>query len=126
MDVLFCDTALAMQVPYDRPDSPMPSHTSSTAQSAGWIWDIGLPTRRGIGHVFSSSHISADEAERELRAYIGPAAAGLTVRRIPIRSGHRETFWKGNVVAVGLADRSEEHTSEQQSLMRISYAGFFL
>ena len=48
-DVLFCDTALALQIPYDTPDAPMASHTISTAQSAGWIWDIGLPTRRGIG-----------------------------------------------------------------------------
>ena len=102
-DVLFCDTALAVQVPYADPSDPVASHTISTAQSAGWIWDIGLPTRRGVGHVFSSSHVDADHAERELRDYIGPAAKDLTVRRIPIRSGHRETFWKGNVVAVGLA-----------------------
>ena len=102
-DVLFCDTALAVQVPYADPSDPVASHTISTAQSAGWIWDIGLPTRRGVGHVFSSSHVDADHAERELRDYIGPAAKDLAVRRIPIRSGHRETFWKGNVVAVGLA-----------------------
>jgi tryptophan halogenase len=102
-DVLFCDTALAVQVPYEREDSPISSHTISTAQSAGWIWDIGLPTRRGTGHVFSSSHISDDEAERELRAYLGPAGKDLPVRKIKIRSGHRETFWKRNCVAVGLA-----------------------
>lgn len=102
-DTLFCDTALAVQVPYDTPDDPVACHTISTAQSAGWIWDIGLPTRRGVGHVFSSSHIDVETAERELRAYIGPAANDLSVRRIPIRSGHRETFWKRNVVAVGLA-----------------------
>jgi tryptophan halogenase len=75
----------------------------STAQSAGWIWDIGLPARRGVGYVYSRRHIADDEAERELRAYIGPAAKGLTARKIPIRSGHRETFWKRNCVAVGLA-----------------------
>ena len=102
-DVLFCDTALAMQVPYAAPDSPIASHTISTAQSAGWIWDIGIQTRRGVGHVFSSSHISDEQAERELRAYVGPASDGLTARKIKIRSGHRETFWKRNCVAVGLA-----------------------
>lgn len=102
-DVLFCDTALAMQVPYEAPDSPIASHTISTAQSAGWIWDIGVQSRRGTGHVYSSSHISDDDAERELRAYVGGAANGLDVRKIKIRSGHRETFWKGNCVAVGLA-----------------------
>ena len=102
-DVLFCDTALAVHVPYADPSDPVASHTISTAQSAGWIWDIGLPTRRGVGHVFSSSHVDTDHAERELRDYIGPAAKDLSVRRIPIRSGHREIFWKRNVVAVGLA-----------------------
>ncbi len=102
-DTLFCDTALAIQVPYDRPDDPVACHTISTAQSAGWIWDIGLPTRRGVGHVFSSSHISADEAERELRAYLGDAGKDLPVRQIGITAGHRERFWAGNCVAVGLA-----------------------
>lgn len=102
-DVLFCDTALAVQVPYESETSPIATHTISTAQSAGWIWDIGLPTRRGTGHVYSSSHISDDEAERELRAYLGSAGEGLPVRKISIRSGHRETFWKRNCVAVGLA-----------------------
>jgi tryptophan halogenase len=102
-DTLFCDTALAVQVPYDTPEAPIASHTLSTAQSAGWIWDIGLPTRRGVGHVFSSNHISDEMAEQELRAYLGPAGRDATVRKLAIRSGHRETFWKGNCVAVGLA-----------------------
>src|SRR4029079_4991031 len=102
-DVLFCDTALAVQVPSDTQSTPVATHTTSTAQSAGWIWDIGLPTRRGIGHVYSSRHTSDDQAERELREYIGPAADGLSIRKIPIRAGHRETFWKGNCVALGLA-----------------------
>ena len=102
-DVLFCDTAIALQVPQASENSPIATHTISTAQSAGWIWDIGLPHRRGTGHVYSSAHISHDEAERELRAYLGGVGEDLPVRRIPIRSGHRETFWKRNCVAVGLA-----------------------
>jgi len=84
-DVLFCDTALALQVPYATEAAPIASQTISSAQSAGWIWDIGLPTRRGVGHVYSSRHISDDEAERELRAYVGPASKNLTARKIPIR-----------------------------------------
>ncbi|MBM0106638.1 tryptophan 7-halogenase [Steroidobacter sp. S1-65] len=102
-DVLFCDTALAVQVPYETEASPIATHTISTAQSAGWIWDIGLPTRRGVGHVFSSRHISVDDAERELRGYIGAAAKDLSVRKIPIRTGHRQIFWKRNCVAIGLS-----------------------
>jgi len=102
-DVLFCDRAMAMQVPYESEDAPMASHTISTAHSAGWTWDIGLPTRRGIGYVYSSRHISDEAAEEELRRYVGPRAKGLSARKIPIRGGHRETFWKNNCVAVGLA-----------------------
>jgi tryptophan halogenase len=102
-DILFCDTALAVQVPYPSETSPIATHTIATAQSAGWIWDIGLPTRRGVGYVFSSRHISIDDAERELRDYLGPAGKDLPVRRIPIRAGHRQIFWKRNCVAVGLS-----------------------
>jgi tryptophan 7-halogenase len=102
-DVLFCDTALAMQVPYESEASPIASNTIATAQSAGWIWDIGLPTRRGIGYVYSRRHIPDDHAEWELRRYVGPAGKDLSVRKIAIRAGHRETFWKRNCVAVGLS-----------------------
>jgi tryptophan halogenase len=102
-DILFCDTAMAVQVPYETPDAPMASHTISTAQSAGWIWDIGLPTRRGVGHVYSSQHSSDDEAHDALMRYIGPKHKDLSPRKIPIRSGHRDIFWKNNCVAVGLS-----------------------
>jgi tryptophan halogenase len=102
-DVLFCDTALAVQVPFDSPDAPMASQTIATAQEAGWIWDISLPTRRGIGHVYSSRHSSEEAAREALLRYIGERHRNLPVRKIPIRSGYRETFWKNNCIAVGLA-----------------------
>lgn len=102
-DSLFVDRALAIQVPYPRADAPIASYTISTAQTAGWIWDIGLQQRRGIGHVYSSRHIDDEQAERELRAYIGPAADGLSARRLDLRIGYRETQWIGNCVAVGLS-----------------------
>jgi 2-polyprenyl-6-methoxyphenol hydroxylase-like FAD-dependent oxidoreductase len=105
-DTLFCDTALAVQIPYEEPDSPIASHTLSTAQSAGWIWDIGLPTRRGVGHVFSSAYTTSEAAERELTRYLeatsGSAPAG-PVRKISINPGHRESFWHRNCVAVGIS-----------------------
>lgn len=100
---LFVDRALAIQVPYPRADSPIASYTISTAQTAGWIWDIGLRERRGIGHVYSSRYIDDEQAEAELRAYIGPAADGLQARRLDLRIGYRETQWIGNCVAVGLS-----------------------
>jgi len=104
--VLFNDSALALQVPYPDDNSPIASQTVSTAQSSGWIWDIGLPTRRGIGHVYSSAHISDDQAEAELRRYVeqvaGPANSG-TARKLTFEPGYRQHFWHRNCVAIGLS-----------------------
>lgn len=106
--ILFNDAALAVQVPYASSDSPIASQTTSTAQSAGWVWDIGLPTRRGIGHVFSSAHTTDAAAETELREYVTRTAGvdaweSLAPRKITFDPGHRETFWHRNCVAVGIS-----------------------
>jgi tryptophan halogenase len=100
---LFQDRAVAMQVPYPRPGVPIASCTISTAQTNGWTWDIGLNNRRGTGYVYSSSHTSDEEAERGLRAYIGPASHGLSARFLKFEAGFRETQWRKNCVAIGLS-----------------------
>lgn len=106
-DTLFCDTALAVQVPYDSDDSPIASHTISTAQEAGWVWDIGLPTRRGVGYVYSSAHSGHEAAERILERYVresaGPGIDCGSPRRISINPGYRSEFWHRNCVAVGIS-----------------------
>ncbi|MCW9016217.1 MAG: tryptophan 7-halogenase, partial [Kangiellaceae bacterium] len=106
--ILFNDSALAVQVPYPEKDSPITSHTVSTAQSAGWIWDIGLPTRRGVGYAFAGDYISDEDADKELRAYLEPsigksAIDKLELRKIAFKPGHREKFWHKNCVAVGMS-----------------------
>lgn len=102
-EFLFNDTALALHVPYDDESSPIASHTIATGQNAGWIWDIGLTHRRGVGHVYSSEYLSDDEAEANLRKYLGGAAKDVVPRKIKFDSGHRETFWHKNCVAVGMS-----------------------
>jgi len=106
-DILFIDTALAVQIPYDSADSSIASHTISTAQESGWIWDIGLRTRRGVGHVYSSKHSSQERAEQLLRDYlaesIGDKAKDLSFRKIDINPGVREKFRVNNCVAVGMS-----------------------
>lgn len=107
-DVLFNDTAIAVQVPYPDPSQPLPSVTSATAVCSGWIWDIGLQTRRGVGHVYSSAHASEEQATATLRDYIGRVSPRtdldrLAFRRIPFQPGYRRRFWIGNCVAVGLS-----------------------
>lgn len=106
-DQLFNDRALAIQVKV-APDSPIASQTNATAHSAGWIWDIGLPTRRGIGCVYSSAHMSDNDAAETLDAYLkreAPWASldSLSARHLTFRSGHRERFWERNCLAIGLS-----------------------
>ncbi len=104
-DILFNDRALAAQVPV-APGSPIASQTVATAHAAGWIWDIGLPGRRGIGCVYASRFIDDYAAEAELRAYIArvlPGAPDVPARRLSFPTGHRARFWEGNCVAIGLS-----------------------
>ena len=104
-DTLFNDRALAAQVPVT-PGSPVASQTVSTAHEAGWIWDIGLPGRRGIGCVYASRFMDDDAAEAVLRAYIAralPDAPEVPARRLSFPTGHRARFWEGNCIAVGLS-----------------------
>ncbi|MBV6321535.1 tryptophan halogenase family protein [Duganella violaceipulchra] len=104
--VLYNDSALAVQIPYPDDNYPIASQTSSTAQSAGWIWDIGLPTRRGVGHVYSSAHIGDDQAEAELRRYIADTGGPQDIpqpRKLTFNPGYRARFWHRNCVAIGLS-----------------------
>jgi len=102
-DTLFVDRALALQVPYERADAPIPSYTISTAREAGWTWDIGLHERRGVGYVYSSRHTDDARAEEVLRAAAGPAARGLSARALRLQVGYRPLQWVHNCVAVGLS-----------------------
>src|SRR5438874_1707407 len=102
-ETLFCDRAIAIQVPYATRGDPIASYTISTAQDAGWIWDIGLAERRGTGHVYSSDHADDTSAEQTLRTYLGPAAEGLEARHFKFDAGFREINWHKNCVAIGLS-----------------------
>ncbi len=106
---LFNDRAIAVQVPYaDAEQDAIASATCATAQSAGWIWDIGLQTRRGLGYVHSRAHIDEATAMQALQRHIQHTSPGIDVdaldyRSIPFEPGYREEPWTRNCVAVGLA-----------------------
>lgn len=105
-EVLFNDSALAVQVPHADAQAPLACATVSTAHAEGWTWDIGLPTRRGIGLVFSSHHTDDAAAERTLLAHLqrnGLSLGDATPRRLRFNPGYREQFWHRNCVAVGLS-----------------------
>lgn len=106
-DILFNDRALVIQVAVDE-SSPVESQTIATAHEAGWTWDIGLPTRRGIGCVYSSRFLDDGAAEAVLREYVRRTADEEQARTISprahsFRSGYRTEFWRGNCLAIGLS-----------------------
>ncbi|WP_296279217.1 tryptophan halogenase family protein [Pseudoxanthomonas sp.] len=128
-DVLFNDRAIATRVPYADPTVEIACQTISTAQEAGWIWDIGLQSRRGIGHVYSSTHTSDEAAEAALRRYI-VATGGReqdidTLPKIVIRPGFRRGAWHRNCVAVGLSSGFMEPL-EASSLVMVELAAGLL
>ncbi|HTF97279.1 MAG TPA: tryptophan halogenase family protein [Cellvibrio sp.] len=99
---ILADRALALQVATDPAEEIFP-YTKATAHAAGWIWDIPLTTRRGTGFVYSSSHMTEQEALAEFSRYHGASFRESDVRKIPMKAGFREKFWVNNCVALGLA-----------------------
>ncbi len=102
-DRLFCDRAIAGQIDFAPGALPRP-YTVASAKSAGWIWEIDLYHRTGMGYVYSSKFIDDDAAEAEMRAHIHPAIRDqLEPRRIQMRIGRRNKLWVNNCVAIGLS-----------------------
>jgi len=106
--VLFNDRAMAFQVPYADENAPINSTTHATAHKNGWIWDISLPSRKGIGIVYSSEYGDEQQAYDTVEEYIRQhmphtSADKLTANKITLDPGHLDTYWKGNCVAVGLS-----------------------
>jgi tryptophan halogenase len=94
-----CDRAVAVPCAHGGGFSP---YTRSTAREAGWQWRIPLQHRIGNGYVYSSRHISDDEAAATLLANLDgePLADPRPLR---FTAGRRTAFWEKNCVALGLA-----------------------
>jgi tryptophan halogenase len=98
---LLCDRAVALPCTAASPEDIAP-YTRSRALDAGWTWRIPLQNRVGNGYVYSSDHLTDEQAVATLRAQLeGEALADPNFVRF--RAGHVRRFWIGNCVSIGLA-----------------------
>src|SRR5579872_1572219 len=95
-----CDRAVAM--PCRPAQVPLEPYTRAHAMTAGWRWRIPLQHRVGNGYVYSSAHISDEDAARALvEAVEGEPMAEPRV--LKFRAGRRKRSWSRNIVSIGLA-----------------------
>jgi len=94
-----CDSAVAAQTALVGEAVP---YTRSIAHPWGWQWRIPLQHRVGNGLVYSSQHLSDEDAKATLLANV----QGEVIRPprvIKFKPGQRDVVWKHNVVAIGLS-----------------------
>lgn len=97
---LSLDTGLPFIVQY-KPEDVFVPETTSTALSSGWMFNIPLTTRRGMGYVFDSDFISVDDAKLEVEKYLGHEID--PIKTIKYDVGYLVDPWKNNVLSVGLS-----------------------
>lgn len=99
-DNLFNDSAVVLPTGVQ---STISVETQSTALRNGWCWTIPLQSRTGNGYVYSSAHCSSDEAEVELRQFLGLTNSDIDARHLKMKVGQVEKHWYRNCLALGLS-----------------------
>src|SRR5947209_1720974 len=94
-----CDRAIAVPT---EPDETLFPYTRAIAQDCGWQWRIPLQHRTGNGHVYSSAHISTEDAEKVLLDSLGSKTIAAP-NRLSFKAGRRSKMWEANVIAIGLS-----------------------
>ena len=98
------------------------NYTEVTAKKYGWLWDIPLQHRKGMGYVFDDNYINADEAQDEIEKDLGIKIDPQSV--IKFTPGRMEKFWTKNVISTGLSSaflEPLEATSIHMTILQINH-----
>ncbi len=98
-DSLRCDRAVVGG--WNRTNETIKPYTTAETMNAGWCWQIDHEHYIDRGYVYSSRHLSDEEAAAELRAK-NPRIQNEP-RIVRFRAGRYRRAWVHNVVAVGNA-----------------------
>ena len=105
-NILPNDTAWATQVPYTDKEKELVAYTECTAIENGWVWNIPLWDKIGTGYVYSSKHVSDEDAKQELIKQLesrGYDISECEFKKLPMKIGRYERSFVKNVVAIGLS-----------------------
>ncbi|WP_394222404.1 tryptophan halogenase family protein [Alteromonas gracilis] len=124
------DSAIAVQAAYVNEEVDIASATISTAHKNGWVWDIGLPHRKGVGCVYSSEFANDDTAIETLKQYLHScpktqAVSESDFRKITFSPGYRKAAWVKNCVAIGTSAGFVEPL-EASALVMVEMSARFL
>lgn len=104
---LYCDSAVAIKLDYQDEKIQKTNATLAKALKNGWVWHVPLENKVGFGYVFSSKHISKEDARKELFAYLEDRYSydlkNYESKFIKYRTGVHKNSWIGNNIAIGLS-----------------------
>lgn len=99
-DHLFCDKAVVGG--WTREGEQIQPYTTMDTMDSGWCWRIDHENVINRGYVYSSAHISADQAAEEL-VRKNPKIDASSLRVVPFEARHIRRPWVKNVAAIGNA-----------------------
>jgi len=98
-DQFLIDSALATHISTD--NNPKRQYwTTATALSSGWVWNIPLQDKTGVGYVYSSKFISDEDAKKEFDNHLNMSSDYKLLKWTP---GILEKSWLKNCVGIGLS-----------------------
>ena len=97
---MFCDRAFSFFRDYEDEENYL-AFTIAKKMSAGWMWKIPVHHREGSGYVYSSKHISYEDAVKEVENKLGhPIQVAKT---FDFEAGYYNKTWHKNMILCGLS-----------------------